>query len=222
MFNRAVMEINSELKQYIEEFVLPQYVKNEEAHGINHINDVIRRSFEIVEKYNLDVNPNIVYVVAAYHDLGHFIDPEIHEFISANMMEADNNLKRFFSEDEIKVIREAIEDHRASSKDEPRSIYGKIVSSADRNNTVEACLGRTYSYGKKKDPKATDEELFERAHSVLLAKFGEGGYAKNYYPTTQYEQFLLELRELLSDKERYIDTQRKYIKSLTLGNRKVD
>ena len=37
----------------------------------------------------------------------------------------------------LKIIKEAIEDHRASAKNEPRSIYGKIVSTADRNNTVE-------------------------------------------------------------------------------------
>ena len=126
----------------------------------------------------------------------------------------DGNLKQFFTDEERLIIKEAIEDHRASAKDDPRTIYGKIVSSADRNNTVEACLRRTYTYGKKLDPNATDEDLFLRAYDVLLKKFGEDGYAKFYFKDSVYEKFLVDLRELLSDKENYIETQREYIKKL--------
>ena len=129
-------------------------------------------------------------------------------------MSKDENLKQFFTDEELIVIKDAIEDHRASSKEDPRSIYGKIVSSADRNNTVEACLRRTYTYGKRLDPNATDEELFLRAYDVLTKKFGEGGYAKFYFKDRVYEEFLKELRKLLSDKENYIETQREYIKKL--------
>ena len=129
-------------------------------------------------------------------------------------MSKDENLKNFFNKEELNIIKEAIEDHRASSKTDPRSIYGKIVSSADRNNTVEACLKRTYSYGKKLDPEATDEELFLRAYDVLTKKFGEGGYAKFYFKDKKYENFLKEIRELLKDKGKYIKIQRDYINKL--------
>ena len=64
------------------------------------------------------------------------------------------------------------------------------------------------------NPDATDEELFLRAYDVLVNKFGEGGYAKFYFKDKQYEEFLKELRELLSDKDNYIKTQRKYIEQL--------
>ena len=99
----------------------------------------------------------MVYRIAAYHDIGHHIDSKTHEMVSADIMSKDENLKNFFFDEERQIIKEAIEDHRASAKDEPRSIYGRIVSSADRNNTVEACLRRTYTYGKKIDPNVTDE-----------------------------------------------------------------
>ena len=160
----------------------------------------------------------MVYVIAAYHDIGHHIDSKTHEMISADMMSKDKNLSKFFTEEELKIIREAIEDHRASSKEEPRSIYGKIVSSADRNNTVEACLRRTYTYGKKLNPDATDEELFLRAYDVLQEKFGENGYAKYYFKDSQYEKFLKELRDLLKDKDKFIATQREYIEKLKKEN----
>ena len=208
------MKINEKLKKYIEENVFPEYDKNESGHGINHIKDVIKRSFELVEENELDVNIDMVYVIAAYHDIGHHIDSKTHEIISADMMSKDKNLSKFFTLEELQIIKEAIEDHRASAKDNPRSIYGRIVSSADRNNKVEDCLRRTYTYGKKLDPNATDEELFLRAYDVLQNKFGENGYAKFYFKDSKYEKFLKEIRDLLKDKDKYISTQREYIKQL--------
>ena len=213
------MQINKELQDYIENNIFPEYEKNEKSHGIDHIKYVIQRSFQLVEENNLDVNPNMVYTIASYHDIGHHIDSKTHEIISADIMSKDKNLSRFFTEEELVIIKEAIEDHRASAKDDPRSIYGRIVSSADRNNRVEDCLRRTYTYGKKLNPEATDEELFLRAYDVLVNKFGEDGYAKFYFKDTQYEEFLKELRELLKDKESYINTQREYIKRLKKENK---
>lgn len=208
------MNINKKLQEYIEKNIYPEYDKNEKGHSIDHIKYVIKRSFELVNENGLDVNLDMVYTIAAYHDIGHHIDSKTHEIVSADIMIKDNILKQFFTDEERQTIKEAIEDHRASSKEEPRSIYGRIVSSADRNNTVEDCLRRTYTYGKKLNPDATDEELFIRAYDVLVNKFGEGGYAKFYFKDKQYEDFLKELRELLSDKDNYIETQRKYIEQL--------
>ena len=210
------MNINKELKKYIENNIFPIYEKNEKGHGIEHIKYVIKRSFELVKENNLDVNYDMVYTIASYHDIGHHIDSKTHEIISADIMSKDKNLEKYFSNQELVIIKEAIEDHRASAKDDPRSIYGRIVSSADRNNNVEDCLRRTYTYGKKLNPNATDEELFQRAYDVLVNKFGEDGYAKFYFKDNNYENFLKEIRLLLKDKEKYIDTQRKYIEKLKL------
>ena len=215
VLKKAEAKINEELKRHIETEILPIYDKNESGHGIKHVRSVIARSFELVEENKLDADPNIVYTVAAFHDLGHHIDPKKHEIISAEMMMNDESLPKFFTGEELKIIKEAIEDHRASGdREEPRSIYGKIVSSADRNTTVEACLARSYTYGKRLRPDATDEELFERAHFHLSEKFGVGGYAKFYFKDAKYEQFLKDIRELLSDKQKFIDTQRAYIAKL--------
>lgn len=203
--------INKELKQYIENNIFPEYNKNEIGHGINHIKYVIDRSFQLVKENNLDVNLDMVYVIASYHDIGHHIDSKRHEIISAEIMSKDKNLEKFFNKEELQIIKEAIEDHRASSDHDPRTIYGKIVSSADRNNTIEDCLERTYTYGKRLNPDATDEELYERAYDVLVNKFGVNGYAKFYFKDQVYEKFLKDIRELLKDKNKYINTQREYI-----------
>ena len=212
------MKINNELKNYIEGNIFPEYSKNEPAHNIEHIKYVINRSFKFANTVP-DINYDMVYTIAAYHDIGHHIDSKKHEIISGGIMSKDENLKRFFSEEELKVIKEAIEDHRASSDHEPRSIYGKIVSTADRNITIEDCLSRTYTYGKKLNPRASDEELYLRAHDVLIKKFGENGYATFFFEDEEYEKFLKDIRELLSNKELYIETQRRYINELKVNGK---
>ena len=207
------MKINEDLKKYIEENIFPVYSKNEPAHNIDHIQYVISRSIKFADTVP-DINYDMVYTIAAYHDIGHHIDSKRHEIISGEIMSKDENLKIFFSKEELIVIKEAIEDHRASSDHEPRSIYGKIVSTADRNNTVESCLRRSYTYGKKLEPDSTDEELFERAYKHLNMKFGENGYAKFFFKDEEYENFLKDIRELLSNKQKFINTQKNYINDL--------
>ena len=211
------MQINPELKKHIEENVFPEYQKNESGHGIEHIWYVIHRSMKFAQTLP-NINFDMVFTIAAYHDIGHHIDAKKHEIVSAQMMMQDEKLKQFFSKEELQIIKEAIEDHRASSDHEPRSIYGKIVSTADRNNTVKDCLRRSYTYGKRLNPDATDEELFERAFYHLNQKFGENGYAKFFFYDEEYENFLKEIRSILSDKKLFCDTQRTYINELKKKN----
>lgn len=171
------MNINEDLVNYIENEVFPIYNKNEEGHGIKHIRIVIKRSLEIAKKQ--DVNLDMVYTIAAYHDLGHHIDRKTHEIISAQMFIEDNKIKKWFTEEQINTIKEAIEDHRASSNHEPRSIYGKIVSTADRTIIdIDETIKRSYSYGKRNYVGLSEEEQIERVYQHLNEKYGEGGYAK--------------------------------------------
>ena len=113
-------ELNEKLVEYIEKKIFPLYDRNEFAHGINHIKTVIRRSLELADGYDVDFN--IVYTVAAYHDLGHFIDRKRHEIISAEVFMKDENIKRWFADEQRMVIKEAIEDHRASCNQDRKSV----------------------------------------------------------------------------------------------------
>ena len=172
-------ELNEKLVEYIEKKIFPLYDRNEFAHGINHIKTVIRRSLELADGYDVDFN--IVYTVAAYHDLGHFIDRKRHEIISAEMFMKDENIKRWFADEQRMVIKEAIEDHRASCNHVPRTIYGKIVSTADRTIVdMDNTIKRSYTYGKKNYIGLSEEEQFERVYEHLVEKYGENGYAKVY------------------------------------------
>ncbi len=196
--------IREELKNYIENEIFKSYEKNDDAHKLDHIMYVIDRSFMFASRVP-DINMEMVYVIAAYHDIGHYIDAENHEKLSGKMLLEDKNLRKFFSEEEIKMMSEAVSDHRASSKNEPRSIYGKIVSSADRNVLIEVPLKRTYSYRKKHSPNLSLDEIIEESRLHLLDKFGKNGYAttKMYFEDEDYKKFLEDITELVSNKEEF-------------------
>jgi len=200
------MDIREELKKYIENEIFEIYKLNEVGHGIDHIKYVIRRSLEFAKTIE-NINPEMVYVIAAYHDIAHYIDREKHEIISAKMLSEDKKLKEFFSDDQIETMKEAVEDHRSSLKNEPRTIYGKIVSSADRNTKVEATLKRCYSYNRRHLTNLTEEEIIEECRIFLLKKFGINGYARNkmYFDDVEYEKYLDDMTTLALDKERFCD-----------------
>lgn len=208
------MEINNKLKEYVENNVFPLYENNYIGDGLDRINYVIKRSENIIKENNLKVDNDILYTAISYHDIRKNNDEKNHEIISGEIMFNDEFLKNYFSIEQREIIKEAIEDQRANADREPRNIYGKILSSASRNSSVEQCLRRSYSYGKKKNSNLSDEELFERAYEALSNKFGENGYAKFYFKNSTYEQFIIDIRKLLSDKNNFIKTQKEYINRL--------
>lgn len=202
--------MNQELIQYIESEVFPLYRRNEEGHGLSHIQTVIKRSLELAKDYDVDLN--MVYTIAAYHDLGHYIDRSTHELISADLFIKDERMAQWFTQEQRTVMKEAIEDHRASSKHEPRSIYGKIVSTADRTIiNIDHTIRRTYSYGKSHYPDLTENEQLERIYEHLSHKYEEGGYAKVYLKDREYENALEELRKALVNHEAFIERIKKVI-----------
>lgn len=206
-------ELNEELVEYIEKKIFPLYDRNEFAHGINHIKTVIRRSLELADSYDVDFN--IVYTVAAYHDLGHFIDRKRHEIISAEMFMEDENIKRWFSDEQRIVIKEAIEDHRASCDHIPRTIYGKIVSTADRTIVdIDNTIKRSYTYGKKNYIGLSEEEQFERVYEHLVEKYGENGYAKVYLENKEFDEAVGMLRQALENREEFIERVRRVVSDL--------
>lgn len=196
--------INEYLKKYIEENIFKENDKNDIGHNMEHVSYVIDRSLRFAKEVD-DININMVYVVAAYHDIGHHIDAKNHEVVSSIIFLKDLEMRKYFSVDEIKIISEAILDHRASNDFVPRSIYGKIVSSADRNTSIDEPLKRTYQYTLKHCPGLSIDEIIDRAYNHLSEKYGQEGYAKEkmYFKDVEYETFLNDLASLLRDKEKF-------------------
>lgn len=196
------MEIDKELKQYIEKNIFSSYERNDLGHNIDHINYVIKRSLNFASTVP-NINYDMVYTIAAYHDIGHYIDAKNHEKVSSEILFSDENLKKFFTTDQIKIMSDAVYDHRASMEGEPRSVYGKIVSSADRNTLMDVSLKRTYEYRITHNPNSSLEEIIEESRVHLLNKFGKEGYAKEkmYFEDIEYKKILEEISKLAEDKE---------------------
>lgn len=194
------MLVNSQIVEYVERKILPLYDANDKGHGLDHVNYVIKRSFDLIKGMK-DINEDMVYVIAAYHDVGVSIDRDNHENVSAEMFYNDQKMKEFFTDEERLVIKEAIEDHRALLEYEPRSIYGKIVSSADKNIEVDVALRRTHGHSIKYFPDLSLDEMIERAYGHIEEKFGNNGYAKNYLEDDAYRKYKEGIKKLLSDKE---------------------
>ena len=67
-------------------------------------------------------------------------------------------------------MKEAVEDHRASNKHVPRSIYGKIVAEADRIIDPDITLRRTVQYGLSNYPELDKEKQYIRFLTHLKEK----------------------------------------------------
>lgn len=194
--------MNEKLKEYIEINVFPEYSKNDSGHNIEHINYVIERCFRFAEQFD-NIDLDMLYTIAAFHDIGHHIDKKNHEKLSAKIFYENNDMKQFFTEEERIIIKEGIEDHRASSDRVPRSDYGKIISSADRSTSVEDFLRRTHAYTLKHNPNSTVDEMLERAYNHTIEKYGNNGYAKHYVVDNDYVEFRNKILELINDKEKF-------------------
>ncbi len=208
--------ISENLKDYIDNKILLKYEDNIGGHGIDHIKQVIERSLEIVEEFKLDVNLDMVYAIAAFHDISYKKDPDRHEELSAQYFINDTGIKDFFSDEEMKIMYEAIIDHRASLEYEARSVYGKIVSSADREISLDNMLKRSYLFqrDKHRHENPTQDQIIEYSYKKLSSKYGKGGYAKMYYPDKKYLEFLSDMQNLIENKEKFIEREKELSKTL--------
>lgn len=191
--------MNKELKTYIEAEILPRYEGYDAAHRRDHIEGVIERSLALATHYEVDTD--MVYTVAAYHDLGLVEGRELHHISSGRMMSEDGRLREWFSEEQVVVMREAIEDHRASAERPPRTIYGMIVAEADRQIVPEVVIRRTVQYGLSHYPTLTKEQHWERFVGHLREKYDYGGYLKLYIPHSDNAARLEELRQIIAQPE---------------------
>ncbi|MGL4852866.1 MAG: HD domain-containing protein [Phocaeicola sp.] len=191
-------ELPRELVHYITTHIVPKYTAFDKAHQVDHAQKVMEESIHLATHY--PVNAAMVYTIAAYHDLGLCEGRKFHHIISGEILELDQQLKQWFSAEEIQIMKEAVEDHRASSKHAPRSIYGRIVSEADRIIDPNLTIKRTVLYGLSNFPNLGKEEQYERFLEHLLVKYAEGGYLKLWIPESPNAQRLEEFRKLIADR----------------------
>ena len=191
--------VNKKLVYYIETMIIPRYADFDKGHNLEHVNTVINESLKLAAECN--ENLEYAYVVAAYHDLGLCEGREIHHIASGKILEADSRLREWFSDKEIKLMKEAVEDHRASSKNPPRSIYGKIAAEADRDIVPLKIIKRTIQYSIKNNPSPDKESHWNDLVTHMAEKYSENGYMKLWFKNSKNAVRLKELRTIIADEK---------------------
>lgn len=185
-----------DLVEFIETQILPQYAKFDKAHNMEHVTRVIRRSLDLARRTGADLD--MAYTIAAYHDLGLSGPRAIHHITSGKILQQDARLKRWFSPEQIRMMKEAVEDHRASASRAPRSIYGKIVAEADRDIDPEKVIRRTIQFGLSNYPEMDTEGHWQRFVKHMDEKYSVNGYIRLWLQGSENERKLNELRQLIA------------------------
>ncbi len=210
------MELNPGLKEYVERKIIPRYSSFDKAHKEDHARSVIEEALSLAGHY--DVDPDMVYAAAAFHDTGLEEGREVHHLVSGRIIREDPRLKEWFTPEQIETIAQAAEDHRASSGSEPRSIYGRIIAEADRDIIPMKILRRTVQFGLEHYPELGKEEHWNRFVSHLHEKYYYGGYLKLFIPESRNAVRLEELRQVIADEERLRSVFEEIFKEETQNN----
>ena len=192
--------IRNSLKEYIEREIVPRYAGFDLAHREDHARMVIDRAMAMGKAY--DIDEEMLLTAAACHDLGLAVDRKTHHLESGRIIREDERLKEWFTQEQIEIIAQAAEDHRASATTPPRSIYGCLVAEADRLIVPETIIRRTVQFGLSHYPELDKEGHWQRTLEHLHEKYAEGGYLHLLIPGSPNEAPLAELRAIIKDTER--------------------
>lgn len=190
--------VRPEIVEYVEREILTRYDGFDAAHRRDHADVVVSRSIALAERLGADVE--MAYVIAAYHDTGLAVGRDVHHTESKRILLEDKELKRWFMAEDIATMGDAVEDHRASSKQPPRTIYGRIVAEADRLIVPHSIIRRTIQFTLTHHPDLDIEEGYERLLEHMREKYDYGGYLRLWIEESDNAQRLEELRKIIADK----------------------
>ena len=192
-------QVNLDIMSFVEQQILLRYNAFGRSHGLGHVQRVIKSSLQLASMIGADLNMS--YVIAAYHDLGMEGPRAIHHITSGKILFADMRLRKWFSAEQIKIMKEAVEDHRASASREPRSIYGKIVAEADRDLEPEVVFTRAILFGIEHNPELNKEGQWARFNHHMEEKYSTNGYMRLWIPGSPNEKKLRVVRETIANKK---------------------
>lgn len=209
----STQHVSLDLMTFIETNILPKYTEFGRSHGLDHVTRVIRNSLELARQTGADIN--MVYTIAAYHDLGMSGPRAIHHLTSGKILAQDKRLCKWFSDEQIKIMRQAVEDHRASASHAPRSIYGKIVAEADRDLEPDVVFRRAVEFGIEQNPTKGEEEQWQRFYHHMLEKYSAQGYIRLWITNSPNEKKLKAIRQTIENPTLLRKEFDKYYRALT-------
>ena len=207
-------KIPLDLKDYLFNSIINIYNTFDKGHGLKHISTVIDSSLKLSKFYNL--NESMILVIAIFHDIGMTKDRNTHEIHSKEILINDSNLSKWFSNEEISIMGQACEEHRASNPKKPTTIYGLIISDADRTTDIYDMITRCYNFTLKHYQDLCEEKRYKRVYSHLTEKYGTNGYAKFYLEESKIVIMkpFLEAQEILKNEIEFKDIYSILIKNM--------
>ncbi len=193
--------VSRRLKFYLDYTIIRRYESYDKGHNRDHIEEVAEGVLELA--IGREVDCDMLYTAAIFHDLGLCEGRETHHLSSARMLREDSFINEFFSTEQVEIIAEAIEDHRASAKNPPRSIYGEILSSADRVIDPDRIILRSFYHSEKYHPELTFDGHIDRIYHHIIDKYGKGGYLRIPILTERNRIGLERLREMVANEEAF-------------------
>ena len=194
--------MDKKLKEYITNNIKTKYANFDKAHNISHYNFVTKNCINYASKLcemGENINLDLAYIVGAYHDIGMIYGRENHAIKSGEIVRNDEFLKKYYDEKTIEIIAEAVEDHSSHLTYEPRNIYGKIVSDADRNNSKYLVFSRPIKYGLVHEKHLSKQSQIDRVYSFVNEKFGRNGYVKYWLDIEDTKKEQLKVWNLLDN-----------------------
>lgn len=207
-----IQGVNLEIMEFVEQQILPRYNAFGKSHGIIHAQRVIKNSIELAKITGADMN--MAYVIAGYHDLGMEGPRAVHHITSGKILMADTRLRKWFTAQQLQIMKEAVEDHRASSSRTPRSIYGKIVAEADRDLDPEIVFSRAIEYGMENYPEKNKEEQWQRFYSHMKEKYGRFGYIRLWISNSSNAKNLEYIRAIIGNESKLREVFELYYKKI--------
>lgn len=211
-------EVPAGLRKYVAERILPCYDYYDKAHSRSHIRGVMLSSMELYRELSSGImswedtegrmpsevqtlNPAMIFTIAAYHDIGVCEGREMHHIVSGRILMEDEQLHTWFSQEQMEQMKIAVEDHRASNKSVPHTIYGRIVSEADKEIDIDTIISRTILFGMVHHPELSPKEQLERSYAHLCEKYGDSGYLRLQFKESKNARNLERLRSMIRDRK---------------------
>ena len=177
--------LSSRFVKQVQEEVKPLYNNKNVDRGHNwenHIQTVINNGLLLAKFYLSEIDLDIIYACCAYHDTGLMINRENHHNESAIIVQNSKVLRSYFTLEELDIIIEAVQDHRNSIKTIPRSLYGKILSDADKLNSPKESIIRAWFYRQDKRPDLIKlSDIIKDIHKLIKERYASGDYLGDYY-----------------------------------------
>lgn len=153
------------------------YAKNDAGHKIDHAYDVYLEMLRLNKSLELNLDEDMIFMTAFTHDLFIHEGRQFHHNAAMNYVVASSDpFLDNFDPDQLWVIGQAVNEHRASGKDHYSNDYSRIIRLADKGvPDLNKIIMRGYTSNKHKHDGLTDEMAIE-VLDHLVKKFGRDGY----------------------------------------------